>query len=92
MSQATITLPLDSYNRLVDKAMESNQLAMNLAAQLEAKLQEPFSGRTPQMFADYIRGIISIMRSGTVEIKAKQDPTEPGPIPAPKSTTPKSRS
>lgn len=90
MSQATISLPLDSYNRLVEQANNKQNDAIKLAQQIEEKVQKGQLPRNPQELSQMLLGVATILRSGEYHAKAA-DPrpeTEQG---EPNRTSPKSR-
>lgn len=91
MSQATVTLPIDSYNRLVEQAQAKQTHAMTLAQRLEDLRAKPME-MSQRGLGDFISTAISILRSPLVEPKAAiPEPELPPVMPAPKSTTPRSR-
>lgn len=92
MSQATVTLPIDSYNRLVEQAQEMQTHTQTLAKRLEELRAKPVEVNR-QGLDGFIGAAIAILRSPIVEPKAATipEPELPPVMPAPKSTTPRSR-
>ena len=86
MSQVTISLPLDSYNRLVEQANEKQNAAIKLAQQLEEKVQKSQLPRNPQELGQMMLGIATILRSGEQHAKAADPRPENPPVPMPAST------
>jgi hypothetical protein len=98
MSQATVTLPIDSYNRLVQQANAVNNQAMSIATKLEVLKANISTIRTPQQITDFLTSAITILRAPTVEPEALIPPEPPmseppmnPPVPGPKSTSAKSQ-
>lgn len=78
MSQATVTLPIDSYNRLVEQAQDMQSHTQSLAKRLEELRAKPVE-MTRQGLDNFLGAAISILQSPIVEPKAAI-PAEPPAI------------
>ncbi len=70
MSQATVTLPIDSYNRLVQQANALNNQAMSIATKLEGLKANIHTIRSPQQIESFISAAVTILRSPITEPEA----------------------